>query len=113
MHHPLTIVLITLFLLLPPAVVALRFFRPKKAPWGVAFAVVIVAQWAIVLGAAMLNETPETGAAKVFALFFGWAYGLAWSTLWFGGYGVLQFIRAKRSMNGEEAGSDGSVVVNE
>ena len=114
MHHPLSLLLIILFLLLPPTAVGLRFFRPKKTRWGLTFAVVIILQWALVLGAAMLNETPETGAAKVGALFFGWAYGLVWSTLWFGGYGIIQFVRAKRSRSDDqEAETNGSVVPND
>jgi len=52
--------------------------------------------WALALVAAMLRETPDTGAAKVFALFFGWAYALlVWFLPWLFIYGIIQVVRRR------------------
>jgi hypothetical protein len=79
-----------LFLCLPFLVLLVRAARPRRMPWWATLAIPIIVGWVLVLGAAMAGETPEGGAAKVFALFFGWAYALAWFLPWLIVYGVIQ-----------------------
>jgi hypothetical protein len=62
-------------------------------PWWAAFTVVVVLGWPLALVIAVLNETPDQGAPKVFALFFGWAFALAWFCQWLLVYGVIQLVR--------------------
>ena len=100
MDTVLNVVCVGGFLLLPLAVLGLRAVQPKRLPWWAAFLIVVTLGWPLVLGAAILNETPDHGAARVFALFFGWAYALAWFIPWLLVYGVLQLFRrlyAKRA----------------
>ena len=63
-------------------------------PWWAALLFVVGLGGALALVAAMLRETPETGAGKVVALFFGWAYALAWFAPWLLVYAAIQFSAA-------------------
>jgi 4-hydroxybenzoate polyprenyltransferase len=83
------------FLLLPAIVLGLRAARPNRMPWWAAFTLTAVMGWGFVLGAALLMETPDDGAKKVFALFFGWLYGLLWFLPWLAAYAAIQAIRRR------------------
>ena len=96
MKPTLSFICLGVFALLPAIVLGLRTFRPKRMPWWAAFAIVIGLGWVLVLVTAMLNETPDGGAPKVFALFFGWAYALVWFVPWLPVYGVIQLVRRQR-----------------
>ncbi len=93
MQQMLTMICLAGFLLLPIIVLSFRAIRPKRMPWWAVFPIVIVLGWLLVLVTAMLNETPDGGAPKVFALFFGWAYALVWFVPWLLVYGVIQLVR--------------------
>jgi hypothetical protein len=93
MNQILSSLLFGAFLCLPLIVLLVRAARPRRMPWWAAFALVVLLGWGFVLAAAMAAETPDNGAPKVFALFFGWAYGLAWFAPWLLGYGIVQLIR--------------------
>ena len=93
MKNALSFTCIGAFLLLPVIVLWVRATRPKRMPWWAVFAVVVVLGWPLALAIAALNETPDQGASKVFALFFGWAFALAWFLQWLLVYGVIQLVR--------------------
>jgi hypothetical protein len=56
--------------------------------------------WILVFAMALLSETPERGAGKVFALYFGWAYAIVWFSPWVLAYGVMQFFRRRHASRG-------------
>jgi hypothetical protein len=80
-------------LLLPVIVLWLRATRPERMPWWAAFAIALALGWLLVLLIAVLNETPDRGAPKVFAWFFGWAFALAWFLPCLLVYGSIQLVR--------------------
>lgn len=97
MTTALTTTLLILFAILPPVLLAVRAFLPSRMPWWGLLTILLLLGEGFILAAAMLNETPETGAAKVFALFFGWLYALLWFLPWLLVYGVIQGVRRWRS----------------
>jgi ABC-type Mn2+/Zn2+ transport system permease subunit len=88
------LLLVVLFLL-PGAVLGIRASRPKWMPWWAAFLTVIGVGWLLILTAAMLRESPESGAGHVMALFFGWAYALVWFLPWLGVYGLIRLVQSR------------------
>ncbi len=89
--------------MLPPlASLAFRFIRPRFMPWWAVMAVSILGGWALILVAAALSETPDRGAPKVFALFFGWAYSLVWLVPWLVVYGIVQLVFRRKSPGGRD-----------
>ena len=97
MNDVLTFVCVAGFAVLPLVVLGLRATRPKRMPWWLGCLLVVLLGWALILATAMLRETPESGAGKVFALFFGWAYALVWFTPWLLVYGVIQLFRRRHA----------------
>ena len=97
MNNVLAFICLAGFTVLPLAVLGLRAARPTRMPWWAALLLVVGLGWALALVAAMLRETPERGAGKVVALFFGWAYALAWFTPWLLVYAVIQFFRRRHA----------------
>lgn len=81
------------FLLLPVIVLVFRALRPNRIPWWAAFTTTAGLGWVFVLGATLAMETPDDGAKRVFALFFGWLYGLVWFLPWLAAYGAVHVIR--------------------
>ena len=88
-------ILLTLFALLPPSVLATRMRRPSRMPWWAAFGLVIGLGWLLILGGALIKEGPESGAGHVTALFAGWAFALIWFLPWLGLYAIIHLIRSK------------------
>ena len=82
---------------LPPVVLGIRATRPKLMPWWAVFSVVVGLGWVLVLVSAMLNETANGGASHVFALFFGWAFVLAWFAPWLLFYAAIQYVRRRHA----------------
>lgn len=102
-----------LFLALPPCVLAIRFFKPKRMPWWLVAIIIPLASWVLVLGTVatyyehlgvlidsepnpsdeLMEEWASDGAKKVFALFFGWAYGLFYAVPWLALFGIAHLIR--------------------
>ncbi|MFM1767942.1 MAG: hypothetical protein RJA22_471 [Verrucomicrobiota bacterium] len=95
MHDVLTFACVAGFAVLPLVVLSLRAIRPKRMPWWLGCLLVVFLGWALILATAMLSETPESGAGKVFALFLGWAYAVAWFIPWLLVYGVIQLFRRR------------------
>ncbi|MEI6785900.1 MAG: hypothetical protein WCQ21_33865 [Verrucomicrobiota bacterium] len=102
------------FLLLPFAVLLLRAFRPKVMPWWLAFLAVAALGWLLVNGTVyfsfehlgdlmhsygdkppddLVERWANDGAKRVFALFFGWVYALAWFVPPLLIYAVIQLFR--------------------
>jgi len=81
------------FVVLPYAALSVRFFRPQSLPWWALIPLVIVFGWFLTLCGAALGETPDSGAGKVFALFFGWAYAVAWFIPALAIYAIVQLAR--------------------
>ena len=92
----ITTLLLGLLFLLPIIVLWLRAVRPHRMPWWLAFLTVVIPGWALVIVLAALNETPDGGAAKVFALFFGWGFVLVSFAPWLLIYGLIQWVRRFR-----------------
>jgi len=86
-------------------------------PWWFLFVLVFVFSWIFVNGtvyfyyahlgdvlntyggnppADFIEKLTNDGAKKVFALFFGWLYGLIYFSPWLMLYGVFQFIRRNK-----------------
>ncbi|MCX6967114.1 MAG: hypothetical protein NTZ46_04930 [Verrucomicrobia bacterium] len=103
------------FFALPPIVLCIRAFRPKLMPWWFAAVLVAVLGWFLVNAAvhfyyahlddllrpyAECNHAPADllalrcadGAKMIFALLFGWAYGLVYSVPWILVYGLMQAV---------------------
>lgn len=96
MNEILSPLLLTLFGILPPALLSLRMFPRRPFPWWAVVTIMVGAGWGLVLGAAMLAETPEGGsAAMVFALFFGWVYAFVWFAPWLALYGIVALLRRR------------------
>lgn len=95
MHDFLTFACVAGFAVLPLVVLGLRAARPERMPWWPACLLSVLLGWALILATAMLSETPENGAGKVFALFFGWAYVVVWFVPWLLVYGVIQLFRRR------------------
>lgn len=103
MNERLSTLVMILFGLLPPALLSLRMFPRRRLPWWAVVTIMVVTGWGLVLGAAMLAESPEGGsAAMVFALFFGWAYALVWFAPWLGLYGLVALVRRRFRQSAKE-----------
>lgn len=90
-------VLLLLFAALPPSLLGLRLFRPARMPWWLLATILLLLGELLILAVAMLNETSDGGAPKVFALFFGWLYALLAALPWLLLYGIVQGVRCWRS----------------
>ena len=104
---------LVVFLTLPVALLAVRFLRPRWMPWWLVFPAVMVVGWIVVNAGVyfryehlgdVLRTTPNPsqelidaatsdGAPRIFALLFGWAYGLVYLIPWLGVYGLSHLIR--------------------
>lgn len=102
--------------MLPPLMLAVRFTRPGKMPWWLVLLVIAVGSWLLVnatvffyyehLGALihsqenppqeLIDRWAADGAKRVFALFFGWLYGLLYSVPFLFMYLVAFWIRKKK-----------------
>jgi hypothetical protein len=112
-----------LLLVLVPAVVALRFFVPKRFPWWALTLVVVVVSWMLinlsvyfsqahttdlVMQAGGFDKAPQTllddwandGGPKTFAFLFGWAPGIALLIPCLAIYGLVHTIRERRANAG-------------
>ena len=99
------------FFALPPVVLCIRALWPKRMPWWLAAGLVSVLGWLLVnttvhfyyayfddllkpygnhVPADLLHERCADGAKMIFALLFGWAYGLVCSVPWLLAYGAMQ-----------------------
>ena len=96
MVSTVTAILLALFAALPPTLLGFRVFRPSRMPWWALTAILIILGEILIVAVAMLNETPDGGAAKVFALFCGWLYALLWVLPWLLVYGLIQGVRRWR-----------------
>lgn len=96
-----------------PSVLATRFVKSKIMPWWLVFLVITVGSWLLTnatvffyyehLGALMhsqenppqelIDRWAADGAKRVFALFFGWLYGLLYSVPFLFIYLAAHFIR--------------------
>ncbi len=96
MNEHLSKFLTILFVILPPALLSLRMFPRRPLPWWAVVTLMVGAGWGLVLGAAILAETPERGsAAMVFGLFFGWVFALIWFAPWLALYGFVSLLRRR------------------
>ena len=114
MNHVLYVITIGGFFLLPLILLSWRTFRPKKMPWWLAFVLAAVLGWFLVNAAVYFyfeylndlvhaygqNPSPglierytNDGGKRVFALFFGWAYGIVYFVLCLLVYMAIQFGR--------------------
>ena len=101
------------FFALPPAVLSIRVLWPKRMSWWLAAVLVAVVGWLLVNATVcfyyayfdellkpygnhvpdeLLRERCADGAKMIFALLFGWAYGLVCSVPWLLVYGFFQGI---------------------
>jgi len=97
-NHFAWVACLVVFAGLPPALLAWRWQRPQSLPWHRLLAITAISSWLLSNAAVFcyfeyLNEIVEAqddplpelldrlitdGPKRVFALFFGWAYGLAY-----------------------------------
>jgi hypothetical protein len=106
-----------LFLALPAILLAIRFFRPRLLPWWAMTLLVSFLGWGVInvtvyfhyqhLGDlirgygdnapdALTDAWAADGAKRVFALYFGWIYGLVYSIPFLVLFGILWTIRRWR-----------------
>ena len=81
------------FLLLPGAVLTLRWTRPGWMPrWAMAVIVPTVG-WALAFSATITADrsADQSGAPEVFALMFGWLYALLWFLPHLALYGAIRW----------------------
>ncbi len=86
-------VCLALFAVLPLAVLAVRFARPRRMPWWAVFTTTLGLGWGLALASALVNDSPVSGAGHVGALFLGWALALVWLVPWLLVYGAVQWVR--------------------
>ena len=87
------------FLLFPPLLLFIRFFRPRSLPWWAIFLAIVGGGWLLVNAtvyfrfehladlvesdpnpsAQLLEDLSSDGAPRVFAMMFGWLYGIVYS----------------------------------
>jgi hypothetical protein len=107
---------IALFFLAAPALLSVRFVRPKRLPWWLLGILAAVSGWVfsnlsvhfyyrhlydLVIEAGGFDVAPPDlvddwqadGAKRVFALLFGWLYGLVYLVPWLVLYGVFCLVR--------------------
>jgi hypothetical protein len=110
------------FLVCPPVALAVRYLHPRRLPWwGVALAIAF-GGWLFAnagvhfyyehLGDLLrthpsdleLRERWEAdGAKRVFALFFGWVYGLVYAAPFLPIFGAAHWWRSRRAVSSEHA----------
>ena len=103
------------FLILPPVLLGLRWFRPARFPWRRVLLLNVLVGWALFNGlvhfraarwAQSLRENasaPPTefsqawmdGQPQRMALYLGWAYALGWACPWLMAYGSWQQHRGR------------------
>jgi 4-amino-4-deoxy-L-arabinose transferase-like glycosyltransferase len=113
---------LVIFLALPPALLGIRFVRPRWLPWLLVLPLVVLVTWAAVNAAVFFRfealgdelraagDTPprelmerwaSDGGNRMAALFLGWLYGVAYLVPWLGVYGVARgmqrWLLARRS----------------
>ena len=98
MNEVISAACLVVLALLPLVALGLRAARPRLMPWWAAFLLVVGLGWGLLIVSALVNESSKGGAGHVGALFFGWVIMLAWFLPWLLGYGLVQFVRRRRSM---------------
>ena len=114
MNQVLYIACLAAFFILPPAVLGYRLAKHNKMSWWILLLLIAGVSWLFVNGAVYffyehlgdvlrsygdsppadtLQRWSNDGAKRVFALFFGWLYGLVYLVPWLVLYGVLQLTR--------------------
>ena len=113
MNHLVYLTTLWTFFALPPVALCIRALWPRRMPWWLAAVLVAVGSWLLVNATvhfyyahldellkpygnhvpdALLRERCADGAKLIFALLFGWAYGLVYSVPWLLLYGSVQGI---------------------
>jgi len=116
-NKALYIASLTGFLLLPFGLLLIRAWRPKLMPWWAMPIIIAALGWILVNSTVYYyfeyldvlirpygdNPPPELearwandGAKRVFALVFGWAYGLVYSLPIFAAYGIVRLVFTRR-----------------
>src|SRR5262247_1339828 len=103
---------IALFLLAAPALLSVRFVRPKRMPWWLLGILAALCGWVFsnlsvffyyehlydlvieaggveVAPADLVDDWQADGAKRVFAFLFGWLYGLVYLIPWLFVYGLF------------------------
>jgi hypothetical protein len=116
MYKVLYLLTLAGFFIMPPLMLSVRFARPKKVPWWLVLLTIPIASWLLVNATVFfyyehldvlihIQENPPRelvdrwaadGAKRVFALFFGWSYGLVYSAPYFLVYLAAHFVRRKK-----------------
>jgi hypothetical protein len=97
------------FLVLPWVMLWCMPAKASRSLWWLGGLAVVVGEWALVVVAAAARETPDTGAAKVIALLFGWIYGAIWLCLCWAAYAAVRLaFRLLRRVNGGPASEPSS-----
>jgi len=95
MNAAVSAVCLALFAVLPLAVLGVRFVRPRWMPWWAVFSMTIGLGWGLAVASALVNDSPESGAGHMGALFLGWAIALLWLVPWLLAYAILQGVRRR------------------
>lgn len=128
MNHAINLLCLTGFFILPVVLLGLRAFRPYRMRWWLLLLLTAAGSWLLVNGAlhfyyarlddllracgenppeALLRKRAADGGKLVFALLFGWAYGLVylmpWLLLYGSGHLCRRLYRTLRPVNGHSA----------
>jgi hypothetical protein len=112
MNSSLYLFFLSIFFLTPPIILGLKFFGGKRVSWWLIFMIISAIGWLSINATvyfyfehltdlltrspnnfALQNEWQNDGAMRVFALLFGWLYGLIYSLPWLIIYWILRGIQ--------------------
>ena len=116
MYEALYILTLSGFFVLPPLVLSARFAKPGKLPWWLVLLIIPIGSWLLANATVyfyydhlgdliqsqeypseeLVDRWAADGAKRVFALFFGWLYGIIYSVPYFFIYLTAYFIRRKK-----------------
>jgi len=117
MDQAFTCIGVIAFLLLPPLALWVRFRVGNSFSWWAVVAIIAVGSWLLANVSAhfygeylcasirgvwnpserALASCTNDGARNVFALLFGWLYGLVYSLPYFGTFCVVSWLRSRRT----------------
>ena len=116
MNQTLYYISLAAFLALPALLLTARFVAPSGAPWRAVIALLMLGSWLSVNSAVyflfehladlvrgqvnpsqeLLDRWQSDGAARVFALIFGWLYGLLYAVPFFAAFALASWWRRRR-----------------
>lgn len=116
MYEALYILTLSGFFVLSPLVLSARFAKPKKLPWWLVLLIIPIGSWLLVNAAVyfyyehlgdliqsqvyppdeLVHRWAADGAKRIFALFFGWMYGIIYSAPYFIIYLTAYLIRRRK-----------------